>query len=220
MKKETKLWLYAIAATVLFLSGIPQAFAKDDWEYWPAINMGKDLNEKINLGISLQSRFKNDMNKVYYGGAQLASAFKLNECFSLTPSYCFIKYDSKGHFEEEHRYILDAGFSWKTEKMQLGQRSRFEYRNLPASDGWRYRCRFKAGFPLKLYTRSLKPYFSEEIFYDERKNEFNQNRFSLGTVLKINERVSLDFYYLLRSDKKGNDWSNRNALGTSINLKF
>jgi len=218
MKLKINLGVLIVFFLILGISD--RVLAKDDWEYWPAINVKKALNEKMDLKVSFAGRFKDDMDKFYFGGAQLGSAFKVNEYFSVTPSYFFIKYEDSGHFEEEHRYMLDAAFSWKMKKMKLSHRSRFEYRDLPALDRWRYRARLKAGLPVKVHNRSLTPYVSEEIFYDERKGEFNQNRFSLGSVIKINKAVSVDVYYLLRSDKKGEDWSERNALGTSLNLSF
>ncbi len=215
-----KTWIVVLIILSLSLIKIPQAFARDDWECWPTANIKKNINEKVSLKASFAGRFKDDMAKFYYGGAQLGVEFKVNKYFSVAPSYLFTKYKNSGYFEDEYRYILDAVFSCKVKRLKVDYRSRVEYRDLSALDCWRYRSRFKAGLPVKVYEYSLMPYISEEVFFNERKNEFDQNRFSLGVMVKITEVTSVDIYYILRSDKKGEDWSERNVLGISLNFSF
>ncbi len=196
------------------------ALARDDWENWSALNLKKGLNEKTDLKLSLTGRFRDDISDFYYGGVQIGPVFKVNKYFQLSPAYYYIESKSGGHFDTEHRYMLDATFNWKVKKLKLCHRSRFEYRDLPSLSRWRYRDFIKIGLPTKFFNHDFTPYVSEEIFYEERRNEFNQNRVSLGTTVKINKTVELDIYYLLRSDKSGGDWSERNVFGTSLNLNF
>ncbi len=59
-----------------------------------------------------------------------------------------------------------------------------------------------------------------EIFYDFKKEELNQNRASLGIVKKINSNVTLDIYYMVRSDYASDHWNAVDIIGTSLNVSF
>ncbi len=64
------------------------------------------------------------------------------------------------------------------------------------------------------------PYLSEEIFYEERKDQWDQNRLSVGVAIDITKELNFDIYYLFRSDRIGSDWVGINVFGTTFTISF
>jgi hypothetical protein len=80
-----------------------------------------------------------------------------------------------------------------------------------------------AGIPFTVCKHSIMPYVSGEIFYEERKGEFDQYRVSSGVSLNLTKDIVFDIYYLLRSDKDSttrDDWTDANVLGTALTFSF
>lgn len=220
MERKVKTGLFFLLLLGLSLIAVERASARDDWESWNTLKFKKAINKKVDLNISLEARFQDDMDEFYFGGIQIGPEFKINKYLNISPSYFWVNSKAKGHFQDEHRYILDGINKLKISVFKLENRLRLEYRDLRSLERFRYRYRFKIGLPTKFFNRSVTPYISEEIFYEERINEFNQNRFSTGVSLNIIKGVDFDIYYLLRSDRTGRDWSERNVLGTSLSFSF
>ena len=64
------------------------------------------------------------------------------------------------------------------------------------------------------------PYASGEIFYEERIDQFDQNRFALGVSTNIAKGVDFDIYLMRRHDRSGKRWLGKNILGTTITFAF
>lgn len=200
------------------------AWAQGDWQYWNAQNFKKTINEKVDLRLSIFERFNKDMHDLFYGGFQIGPVFKINKYLDVYPNFCYIQTkDSKGHFRPERRPTLDVNLKWKMNMFKFTHRSRLEYRFLKALSRWRYRDYIMAGIPFSVYKHSVMPYVSGEIFYEERKNEFNQYRVSSGVSINITKDIVFDIYYVLRRDKastSSGDWLDTNVLGTALTFNF
>jgi hypothetical protein len=196
--------------------------AAEDWQYWNALNIKKTVNEKIDLFISLTGRFNNDMHHFFYGGVQIGPVFKINKNLEISPSYFWLQSESKGHFYVENRPMLDVNLKWKMRIFKFTHRSRLEYRSLMTLSRWRYRDLIKVGVPFTLCKHSIMPYVSGEIFYEERKDKFNQSRFSVGCSINLIKGIDFDLYYLKRSDRVNNreEWPGTNVFGTALTLSF
>ncbi len=219
-----KLSLFFLALLGLSIIVTDISFADTDWQYWNAQNFKKTINKKMDLKLSIFERYNKDMHHIFYGGFQIGPVFKLNQYLDIYPSYCYIQNkDSAGHFRPERRPTLDVNLKWKMNMLKFTHRSRLEYRFLKALSRWRYRDYLIAGIPFTVCKHSVMPYVSGEIFYEERKNEFNQKRFSSGVTMNITKDIIFDIYYVLRRDKpktSSDDWLDTNVLGTALTFNF
>jgi len=218
--RRKKLCFILIVFIFLFFTTAATSLARDDWQNWDVLSFKKNINEKMYLKLSLHNRIRDDMSEYFFGGIQIGPAFKINKYLEISPSYFFIKNKNKGHFDQENRWLLDINLKWEVSNFKIIHRNRIEYRDLPSLNRWRYRDNIKIGLPVKCRNLSLMPYLSEEIFYEERKDEWNQNRFSVGVSMDITRSINFDIYYLLRSDRSGADWDESNVLGTTLTYSF
>ena len=209
---------------LLLLINVGTASADTDWQYWNALYLKKSLSEKIDLKLTIYERFDRSMHHLFYAGFQIGPVFKINRYLEVSPSYCYIESkDSKGHFRQEDRPTLDVNFKWKTGILKFTHRSRLEYRFLKALSRYRYRDLLIGGIPFTISKHAIMPYVSGEIFYEERKDEFDQYRLSSGVAINLTKDIVFDIYYLLRSDKASTDlhnWTDLNVLGTSLTFNF
>lgn len=223
-ERRIKMNLFCLLTLGLFLIMGDIALAETDWHYWNAMNFKKAINKKMDLKLSLFERFNRSMHHLYYGGFQVGPVFKINQYLDIYPSYCYIQNkDSAGHFRPEDRPTLDINLKWKMNMLKFTHRSRLEYRFLKALSRWRYRDYLMAGIPFTVCKHSIMPYVSGEIFYEERKDEFDQYRVSSGVSINVTKDIVFDIYYLLRSDKDRTDkdtWTDANALGTALTFNF
>lgn len=207
-----------------FLTITSTALADTDWQYWNALNFKKSINKKVDFKVSLYERFNRSMHHLFYAGFQIGPVFKIKQWLDISPSYCYIQSkDSKGHFRQEDRPTLDVILKWKMNMLKFTNRARVEYRFLKTYSHWRYREYLMMGLPFSIRKHSVMPYVSAEIFYEERRNEFDQRRFSSGVLINIIKGIDFDIYYLFRTDKDSNtsdEWTDANVLGTAFTFSF
>ena len=133
------------------------------------------------------------------------------------------KYErSKGdtRWSQEHRLeqILTLKGSWRGFKGSVG--TRFEYRSLDTDEKWRWREKVKISHPMVLGGVEVVPYLSEEIFYDFKTDEYNQNRGVVGVTKKLSSNVELELYYMYKTSLKSSGWSGVGVLGTGMTITF
>jgi len=96
---------------------------------------------------------------------------------------------------------------WNIEKLKA----------LKAGDGEK---KIKITRPVIMDGFAFTPYVSEEIFYDFRVGDFNQNRIAVGLSKEIGRNLGIGLYYMYKSNKKENSWSGANVLGTKFEIAF
>jgi hypothetical protein len=136
----------------------------------------------------------------------------------------------------EDRLVLEATLRsqplWRG--LQLGNRSRFDLRDIEGDSSWRYRNRSRVErtwTPAELFgsgvaTRfvplgitALTSYTTYEFFWDSRESSWNRQTFQLGTEFELGSKRALEVYYSRqRQDRDAR--SSVTALGITLTLRY
>ena len=200
------------------------AEARDDWEYWGSYQLKTPLQEKLDLKLTQESKVQNDISHLYLVNGTAGLVWKPKKYLSITPSYKF-EYEEKstGKNVDEHRPFLDIVLKTVLDDWKLSYRHRAERRFLTDKGKWRFRNSIKVAHPVRIGGIGgwrFTPFASEEIFYDAKKDTFNQNRATVGISQKLSKPLTLDLFYRVRSDKSGSDWNERHIVGSELKLSF
>ena len=206
----------------LLVAGFPSfAEARDDWEYWNAVEWRASLQKDLDFKLKQEARFQDDLGNFYLEAVHTTLLWKPAKFLEIGPGYRYeYSETSSGKNTDENRPFLEATLKTSVEKLKLSTRHRLERRDVSGKDFWRWRGQVKVSHPLTLGTFEITPFASEEIFWDAKRDEFNQNRVTLSISRKLSKEVVLDLFYLLRSDRTGSDWNERQVLGTELKLSF
>jgi hypothetical protein len=78
-----------------------------------------------------------------------------------------------------------------------------------------------ATFPLKKKAPIKSIYSSSEGFYNIAEHEYNENwTIPFGVNFDVNEKVSLNMYYMVQWKKGTNDWLSNQILGSVLSWEF
>lgn len=197
------------------------AEARDDWEYWSKYEIKKALHKQWDLKGGYEAKFQDDLGNFYLTNGSATLLWKPEKFLELGPGY---KYEytetSSGKNTDENRLYWDTILKASYHGFSLNHRHRVEWRNVSGSETFRWRGQLKVSHPLQWVGWEITPFVAEEIFWNEKKNEFDQNRLTLGVGRKLSKEVALDLFYLLRSDRTGSDWNEREVIGTELKLSF
>jgi len=201
------------------------AEARDDGEWWNGISLTKSVHETFDLKASGENKLKDDLGNHYVTNGVVGVAWKPTKFFSLGLGYKFEHEEkSTGKYTDEHRPFMDVGLQTSLESLKVSTRYRLERRFLTDDGFFRHRGLLKFAHPVTLSVthEGLKttPFVSDEIFYDASTDQFNQNRFSIGTSQKLTDQLGLDLFYMIKSSRSGNDWNDSHILGTYLKVSF
>ncbi len=211
------LLLYMV--TIFLLLSI-EAHAEGQGWFNNSLNM--TIDNKFSFMIKSQIRthdisFQDPFVYVLEGGAD----YKLQKNFHLAAYYRRQTSDSGNHQVNENRYTLEVGWKKKLSKiLSFDWRFRTERRSFEQNadvNHFRFRLYIRFTANVKLGELNLKPFIAEEPFWDTKVDAFSQNRFYLGTVVPLSEKVEFILSYL-RQDLKAKD--SNHILYTGFNLKF
>ena len=206
----------------LLVAGLPSfAEARDDWEYWSLYEVETTLLEKLDLKVKPEIRFQDDFGNFWYATATTTLLWKPEKFLEIGPGYKYAYEErSNGKNIDENRIFLETTLKTSVDKWKFSNRHRFERRDVSGKEAFRWRTQVKISHPVALGAFDIAPFASEEVFWDAKKDEFNQNRVTLGISRKLSKVTTLDLFYLLRSDRTGTDWNERHVLGTELKLSF
>lgn len=197
------------------------AEARDDWEYWNEFEFKKALQEKIDFRFTNEARFQDDLGNFYQTEPQITLLWKPRKFIEIGPGYRYSYTEtSTGKNTDDHRVLLETTLKGAVAKWGISNRHRVEYRNLTDKEFWGWRGRLRVSHPVKVGKWEVSPFVSDELFWDTRREEFNQNRFSLGFSKSLSKTVGLDIYYMLRSQRTGGDWNESNVFGTGLKISY
>lgn len=220
MKIKSTLF-YTIAVYSSIILNPPSAFATDDWNYWSSVSFEHKLDPKTRVIWNPVWRVRDDISETYHLATRQGVGHKVSDSLDLAAHYFYIQEkNTKGQWVEEDRLELQPTLKWDYAGFNFSDRNRFEYRVVGDDEKWRYRNLLKIAKPVEINGFSFSPYISNEIFYDLKKEELNQDRASVGFIKKINPHVTLDVYYMVRSDYAGGHWNTTNIAGTSFSISF
>jgi hypothetical protein len=214
---------YSFLSISLILIFIPQVVAAggNDWEFWNNDSVDWAIAENWKAKIAAEFKFDDDMSNHYYSHVDAGVSNRLREWFSYGINYRYIDEDSGSGWKTEHRPYGTGTFYWKWGNVSLADRNRLEYRDREAkSNTWRYRNRTMLKPPQKWTGFQIQPYFSGELFYQFNESSWNQYRLAAGLASRLMNLLKLNIYYMLKSSKSNDDWTNTNILGLNLGLAF
>lgn len=220
MKIKSVLFHLASVYATLVLHSAP-ALATDDWNYWGSVQFEHKIDPRVRLIWNPVWRVRDDISETYYLATRQGIGYKASDSLDLAVHYFYAEEkSSRGEWIDENRLELQPTFRWELKGFNFSDRNRLEYRDVGDDEKWRYRNQLKISKAVEIHGFKFAPYISNEVFYDFKKDEFNQNRASIGFLRKLSSSVSLDVYYMVRSDYSSDHWNSVNIIGTSFNVAF
>jgi len=230
IKAHNHLFLF-IAVVVMGLSGSIGLSA--DYELWTAAGIRWDRNEDWRLTFQEAFRFDEEGDQLYYRHTDVGVTYRgLSDWIDLGLRYRGVfgaASDNKGHIE--NRPYLQMKINGDVLGFHVSNRNRLEFRDRKdaGDDGWRYRAMFTLNEPFerirpgkrRLLKDKIRPYISDELFFDLGDGGYNRNRLYAGLSCLVHERVVLNVYYLWQSSNRGGRWEgDLNVLGTTLTFLF
>ncbi len=225
MSKLARTGLCVVAAVIFVTVLAPMCLAKNDGEfqYWSTLDFKLNLNKDWETTYQEEFRFGDDVGEMVYHHSDLGFVYKsLADWIDIGINYREIQIrNSAGKWKRESRPHVNLTFKGKLFDLDVSDRSRLEFRDREEKTNlWRYRNKFTVKLPWELTELKLKPYIANEVFISLTDENFDQNRVSGGFSLNFSENVKGGIYYLLKSDRSGNDWTHINVLGTQLKFYF
>ena len=205
---------------ILVLAYASRSFASDEWQYWNEIKLKHSFGKNLDAHIKIEQRFVDDFNDLGLHNYAPGVVFRINRCFDFELNYKYEREKGEKEWSEEHRVELIPTIKWKLEEYKLNIKNRFEYRIVEGKNKWRWREKLKIKRHIEIGVFEFTPFVSEEIFYDFKVNEFNQNRVTTGISKMITKNSGIDLYYMRKNNKRDGAWPGVNILGTEFGMKF
>lgn len=121
----------------------------------------------------------------------------------------------------ENRYNVEAGWAKRLPKdFSFDCRFRTEIRTFEQdldTDHFRFRLRLRLRTSVEIGRLTLKPFVTEEVFWDTKVDDFSQNRFYLGTAIPLSDKVEF-IISCLRQDLKNKEPNH--ILFSGFSLRF
>ena len=205
---------------ILVIGYAGRAFASDEWQYWNEIKLKHSIGEKLDAHFKIEQKLVDDFNYFGLHNYALGVVFKINKYFDFELNYKYEREKGEKEWTEEHRVAIIpiTKLEWMGNKFNI--KTRFEYRSLEGESKWKWREKLKIKRLIKIGVFKFTPFLSEEIFYDFKVNEFNQNRVATGISKMITKNSGIDLYYMRKNNKRDGAWLGVNILGTKFSLKF
>jgi hypothetical protein len=195
---------------------------KAEGQGWFSNSLNLTVNSKFSLTLKSQIRSHNITFQdpfVYF--LESGADYKLPKDFRIGAFYRRQTSGPSNLLVHENRYILVVGWR-KTLNQNLSFEGRFrtERRSFEQNtdvNHFRFRLYIRFTMNVKLGELKLKPFVAEEPFWDTKVDAFSQNRFYLGTVIPLSEKVEFVLSYL-KQDLKNKE--SNHVLYTGFNLRF
>ena len=174
------------------------------------------------VALEEEFRYGSDAAELYYQHYDMGLVISPSDYFDLGAFYRLAYELRKGKFMEESRPHIDGTVKFDLYGFAIDDRNRFEYRIYRYQDeNCRYRNKVTLKLPWKFTPLEIRPYFSNEIFVRlDDSAVFNQNRFSSGLGMQFAGFLKGEVYYMLKSDKNRNKWTDANILGLKLKAVF
>ncbi|MDH4223567.1 MAG: DUF2490 domain-containing protein [candidate division Zixibacteria bacterium] len=202
-------------SVILLLKSTQGIFAEEDWEYWSKYSFDIAFNKKVGFSIEPQFKFKNNFREYYYSKTYFGLSYKLNKFTKIKGYYAYKTKKGKTGWKETDLLYLDPILKFDLLNIDLSNRFRLEY-DLDKKE-LIYRNRIK--LEKSLY-KNIVPFLQEEIFYSFLSHRFEENRFSVGSSVKVMNIMRFSGEYMLNSKNDNSGWQSANVLVTSLSFLF
>jgi hypothetical protein len=229
LKTEIKSLIFVIMIAIVCSS---TACFSAEFELWTAAGLRWDPNDDWRFTFQEAFRFDEEGRELYYKHTDVGVTYQgLEDWLDVSLRYRGVfgaAHDNKGHIE--NRPYLQINIKGDLLGFHVSNRNRLEYRDRKREDSaWRYRAMFTLNEPFeRLRPRQhrrlkdkIRPYVSEELFFDLNDGRFDKNRLYGGLSCQLNERVIWNVFYLWQSSKSEGRWEgDLNVLGTTLTFLF
>lgn len=221
-------WGVACTLFSLVLWWAQVGWTRDDFQSWNAVEITKRLGPRWEVFFAPEIRLRNDASELFYHEYRQGVRWKPLKHLQVGMNYLFVRNESSGKPLEEHAAELDVTPQANVGLLKILMRGRLELRTVQGSAGeqeWRVRLMPKVVYPVSLGGHRLSVFASDDVFYDDTADAWNQNRLSLSVSLPLRQargvEASLDVYYMLQSQRSPrHDWNSNHILGTKLGVKF
>jgi len=212
-------WCMLLGTIFVTVSLVRTVDAGDDWEYWGSYKVSKKINDNLKLIWEPKMQVRDDMSNFYYAETVQGISYKLSDHFDLGLFYLYAWAEVPTRRDvTEHRLRTQVTWHTKIGGGKISNRSRYEYREIEGDGRHRYRNRIQFSKAVTIFDHKITPYMSNEFFWSITEGEYVQNRVAVGFSREITDHVKGGLYYMLRSDRKGSDWNERNIIGSKIDI--
>lgn len=195
------------------------------WNTW---EVSKSLNASWDIFTHATTRTRDDASELFYHEYRQGVRWKADEHLLLGVNYLFVRDESSGKPLEEHRGELDMTPRTTVGDLKLSLRGRMALRTIQGSAGeeeWRFRLKPLVAYPLNITGRAVMASLGTDVFYDDTKHAWNQNRLSIGMGLPvgrvIGSQVNVGLYYMLQHKRSSaGDWGSNHVLGSKLSIKY
>jgi len=172
-----------------------------------------------NISSSAELRMATDFNAVLYRHIDIGTQAGFGEDWKIATHYRRIDRRSDANqWQREDRFYLQAERLFSNidsnalRFLNLKIRNRIESRTREIKEhAYRHRLRFKLKSKNMLYG-VMKPFVSNEFYYDLQKHEYNVNRFDIGVDLGKVRNLKHSVYFKLKSKRNDNHWATKASL--------
>jgi len=247
MKKTACLLAVTI---MLGATATSQAYDDGDFQFWLKAEASGKISDSLSVKIEEEMRYGDSGSELYDEETLLLGTYTVNDWLKVGLGYRIVqelKYktvvspktgsdgtvsyspvgDGDHYWQNEKRPTGELVFSKRIAGWGLEDRTRFEWRMKDdGKDNYlRFRNRLKVKSPYKLTSLAINPYAAWEAFYEDKSDlsgsdKLNRHRYYVGVSAKLSDRLKGGVYYLLQTDRDGDDRKNTNVVGLEIAASF
>ncbi|MFQ6031298.1 MAG: DUF2490 domain-containing protein [Candidatus Zixiibacteriota bacterium] len=201
--------------SLLLLKSTQGVLADQDWEYWSKYSFEISCSKKVGFGLQPEFRFKDDLKEYYYSKTYLGLFYKASRFIKVKGYYAYKTKEDKTGWRETDLLYLDPIFKFNLQDIGLSNRFRLEYDFGKKELVYRNRLKVEKNF-----YKSITFFIKEEAFYSFLSDRLEENRFSVGSSVKVLNKTRFSGEYMLNSKKVNPGWQTANVLATSLSFLF
>lgn len=247
MKKTT--WLLAVTI-MLGAAATSQAYDDGDFQVWLKAEASGKITDTLSVKIEEEMRYGDSGSELYDEETLLLGTYTVTDWLKVGLGYRIVQERKEKTVVSQktasdgtvsYSPVGDGDHYWQNEERPTGElvfrkniagwvledRTRFEWRMKDdgKDDYLRFRNRIKVKSPYKLTDLGINPYAAWEAFYEDKdglssSDKLNRHRYYLGVSAKFSDRIKGGLYYLLQTDRDGDDWKSTNVAGLEIAASF
>lgn len=217
-----------LIGVVLFFSS--HSFGSDDVQYWSQYNLKLVDGEHVDVKFYGEGRIYNDVEDLGLYLGSLRVTYDYIDHLQFGTNYTYINYKSRssndilGDWRFQHRAEVEVNPYFNIgDHLKVSIRNRMEFRWIEnrGSYNTRFRHRWTFAYPLKDMGILKKVYANTEFMYNLAEHTYDENRtVPLGLTFRINDKTSLNTFYMIQTKKGSDDWAASHILGTMFSYKF
>jgi len=206
-----------------------------DWGLWTSVDAEKELAENWELTVGAQYRMRDNMRATdqFRGSADIS--FALGQYVQLGTGYELIaKYRARQDvYVYRNRFRVQSRVQYRYARFTADWRFRTQLTMLEQDDlsggitfdedyhRWVLRNRFRLRYNIR--GNPLRPYISFETFhqpFSDLQYSYFRNRFTIGTVYRINRQHNINADYKHQSEVVGSNKIKDNIISIGYTFSF